>query len=345
MVDTKTDGGFRLGTVTAISVAASLALTALIAALSPLLARWRPLIGPDLGAAHYYWQLAKPTLSGGLSAWALYAVHQAGLFYLVWKLSKEKAHPDAASRLNVAALAWNGAFVLVHVLQTHLFYDGLAQYVPVWSSQYSVIGMLVIILYSAAPRRGLILGKFGKWDSKARAWVLSWHGYYIAWALCYTFWFHPTEGDYGLLTGFFYMFLLFVQLSLPNTKLHLALGWVALLEVLVGVHGPAIAIQKAVSGISGERDVAGPGIWIMFASGFLFMFAFTGQYGLKLKGRGRALVLALYAALIAGLFAWRGYDRLFEVAFIPTALYGGAIALAVFARAATFRRKAAAPAV
>jgi hypothetical protein len=47
-----------------------------------------------------------------------------------------------------------------------------------------------------------------------------------------------------LLTGFFYRFILFIQLSRPNTRLHLALGWIALLELLVGVHGPAIATQK-----------------------------------------------------------------------------------------------------
>ena len=335
----------NLNAVAAASIVGAFALAGLIAALSPLMERWAPLIGPDLGPSHYYWQLATPTLAAGISVWTLYALHQASMWYLVWRMGKDRQRGDSVGPLNIAALVLNAVFVLLHVLQSQLFYDGLAQYVPVWSSQYSVIGMLVIIIYTAAPRRGLILGKFGKWDAAARAWVLRWHGYYIAWALVYTFWFHPTVGDFGLLTGFLYMFLLFVQLSLPNTRLHLALGWVALLEVMVGVHGPAIAIQKAISGLSGEGDMIGPGIWIMFASGFLFMFAFTGQFGLKLRPWARALALAGYAALAAVLYGWRGYARLYEITFIPTALYGGAVALAVVARAATLRRKRAAASV
>ncbi len=44
-----------------------------------------------------------------------------------------------------------------HLVQTWLWYDGLAQDVPIWSSQGSVIVMLVLILFLETPRRGLWL--------------------------------------------------------------------------------------------------------------------------------------------------------------------------------------------
>jgi len=322
------------------SIAAAAVLTGVIALTAPLLARFYPLL-PDKGASWYFWQLPAATLASRLSAWGFYLAHQITLWVLVYKFSKEKPHMDTLSRLNILALALNMAFILLHVLQTQFFYDGLAQDVPVWSSQFSVIIMLVIMLYMLIPRRGFIAGwKPGlkpslkpslqpKLQEKSQAWVRSWHAYYIAWALCYTFWFHPTEGDFGLLSGFFYMFLLLIQLSFANTKLHFNLAWLALLEVMVGLHGPAIAIQKAMSG--NEGDQTGPGIWIMFASGFLFMFVFTGQFGLKLGKPMRVVVFAAYAALVGSLYAWRGVGRLFEISFIPVALYGGTVALALIA--------------
>jgi len=318
----------RLDKVFGWTIAGAFALTALIALTSPALARFYPLL-PDKGSAWYFWQLPEPDALARASSWGLYLLHQLSLWYLAFRFRREADHPASLSRLNIAAIAVNAAFVIIHIVQTQLFYDGLAQDVPVWTSQGSVIVMLVIMLYTLAPRRGLILGLKPKFKARALAWVRSWHGFYIAWAICYTFWFHPTEGDFGLLTGFLYMFLLFAQFSFARTRWHVAIGWLTILETMVAFHGPAIAIQKALSG--NEGDVAGPGIWIMFASGFLFMLVFTGQYGFRLKPLARAAVFAAYAALIAGLFAWRGFDRLFEVTFIPVALYGGAVGLAIVA--------------
>ena len=267
------------------AIAGAVTLTALIALTAPALARFHPLL-PDKGSSWYFWQLPEPTILARVSSWGLYLLHQVSLWYLAFRFRREADHHEKPSRLNIAAIAVNGAFVLLHILQTQLFYDGLAQDVPVWTIQGSVIAMLVIMIYSLTPRRGLILGFKPKFKARALSWVRSWHGFYISWAFCYTFWFHPTEGDFGLLTGFFYMFLLFVQFSFARTRWHVAIGWLTLLETMVALHGPAIAIQKAMAGNEGD---------------------------------------------IAGSFAWRGYHRLFEVTFIPAALYGSTIALAVTA--------------
>lgn len=321
------------------TIAGAAALTALIWALEPLLAGVPHL--PDKGAAWYFWQTLPGTRTflTRFTPWFGYALHQTAIWAIVILMMKEKPHAGRLSRLNIAALAVNAAFILLHILQTHLWYDGLAQDVPVWSSQFSVIIMLVIVLYQLAPRRGLILGKKTQWRREARVWTDKWHSLYISWALVYTFWFHPTEGQFGLLVGFFYMFLLLAQLSFANTEIHFSLAWLAILELMVGLHGPLIAIQKALSGqdagVAGLAFTGPGGFWIMFATGFLFMFAFTGQYSFRMPKWGRALVYVLYAALVLGLYSQRGFARIYEVSFIPVALYGGAIVLSAVARAAS----------
>lgn len=295
-----------------------------IAVLSPRLAAFaKP---ADQGSWWYYWQLAEPTTWTRLSAWSLYILHQAFAWWIAACMLKEGNHPDGMSAANKIALWGNLVFMGLHLVQTHLFYDGLAQDVPVWSSQWSVIIMLVIMIYLLIPRRGIILGVRMPVGQRLYRLVRRYHGFYISWALVYTFWFHPMEGDYGLLTGFFYMFLLFIQLSFVGTRLHTAIGWLTILELTVGIHGPAISLQKhlAEGGGSIFADT-----WPMFFFGFLAVFVFTGQFGFKLSKAARLAVFVASAGLAALVYAFRGYGRLFEITFIPVALIGGAATLAV----------------
>jgi hypothetical protein len=294
------------------------AFTGLIAALGPLLASVQHL--PDQGSAWYYWKLPVPAFWGRLTSWGLYSLHQLGVWVLVFIAMRESSHPKRLSRINIAFLAVNSLFILLHVLQTHLWYDGIAQDVPIWTSQNSVIVMLVIMLFMLNSRRGLILGKKFPYSESGLAFVNRWHGLYISWALVYTFWFHPMEGSVGFVAGFFYMFLLLTQLSFANTKIHFAIAWITLLEFTVGVHGPIIAIQNGLA------------VWPMFTAGFLFMTVFTQQFGFKLKPWVRALIFAAYAVGVAVMYRFRGYAKLYEILFIPAALYGGAIALALLTR-------------
>ena len=131
---------------------------------------------------------------------------------------------------------------MLHLGQTHLWYDGLAQDVPIWTSQGSVIVMLVLMLVMLTPRRGFILGKVISLPTGGMKFLYAVHGIFISWALIYTFWFHPMEGTYGLLSGFFYMYLLFIQMSLFRTKIHLSMKWLILLETMVALHGTLISV-------------------------------------------------------------------------------------------------------
>ena len=138
-------------------------------------------------------------------------------------------------KYNFWLLVVNTVFIALHLVQTTFFYDGLAQFVPVMSSQGSVIVMLVMILILLNHRRGLFFGKKVKLPGKGVALVYKFHGYFIAWAVLFTFWFHPMEGTLGHLVGFFYLFMLMTQISLAKTEWHTNIRWITFLEVFVAL--------------------------------------------------------------------------------------------------------------
>lgn len=285
-------------------------------ALNPgLVERFYPL-PEDQGSTWYYWQLANPTAATGLSYWIGYAVHQIVVFVLLLSGRRISARPGEATRFNLLVLGTNLGFVLLHLAQTQIWYDGLAQDVPIWTSQGSVIVMLVLILFLEMPRRGLFFGTWKRVPTHTYRFVQRWHGIYISWAIIYTFWFHPMEGNWGLLSGFIYMYLLFIQLSLFRTGLHMHRGWIVLLEAGVIIHATLITIYKA-----------NP-IWPMFLFGFLAMLSFTQVYAFRNRKGLWIGALLLYLGGVIGIYAFlRGFNHLYELTFIPVALYGGTIGL------------------
>ena len=123
---------------------------------------------PDQGASWYFWQLPEPTVLTRATAWALYALHQLAFWALILyaQTRRRRRYAQPAQPVNVAALAINALFVGLHFLQTHVWYDGLAQDVSIFSSQGSVVLLLVWVLLmenqppgpllrpSGAPRAG-----------------------------------------------------------------------------------------------------------------------------------------------------------------------------------------------
>jgi hypothetical protein len=115
---------------------------------------------PDQGPAWYYWKLATPTFWSHFTAWMFYALHQITFWSLIfYAQTRVKAYSKGLHPVNVWALGANAFFILLHFVQTHIWYDGLAQDVSIFSSQGSVILMLVAILLMENQRRGLLLGK------------------------------------------------------------------------------------------------------------------------------------------------------------------------------------------
>ncbi len=291
-------------------------LAIITALLTPVIqARFYPLL-PDQGPAWYYWKLPESTTLIRISYWGGYIVHQVVVWAMFFAGRRSVPAPGQVNKFHRWMLGLNLLFVGLHLVQTYFFYDGLAQDVPIWTSQGSVIIMLVLVLYMMIPKRGLFFGR--RFDPPARLLNLTnkWHGIIISWALVYTFWFHPMEGNWGMLSGFIYMFLLFIQMSLFNTSLHLNKVWIVLLEVFVAVHGTLVTVYK------------GNAIWPMFLFGFLIMFVVTQMHTPGIPKLLRVVFGVSFLVAVVGVYTFiRGWDRWFELTFIPVALYGGAMGM------------------
>jgi hypothetical protein len=269
---------------------------------------------PDQGASWYFWKLPMPTFWGRVTAWGLYALHQIAIWSLIYLAQQRiQKYSTRLHRLNYIALGVNAAFILLHFAQTHLWYDGLAQDVSIWSSQASVILLLVMVLLMENKRRGLLFGRKAPLGKQAIAFVRKYHGYFFAWGIVYTFWYHPMEPTSGHLLGFFYMFLLMLQGSLFFTRIHVNRWWTLTQEVLVAVHGTLVAVMTANN------------MWPMFFFGFGGIFVITQMYGLKLSRPLRAAILVLYIASAITVYTGRGLGMLHQITWIPIIEY-----LAVF---------------
>jgi hypothetical protein len=276
--------------------------TILIWLLGPNLKHFIDSFLPDQGASWYYWKLPSRNFWGMAITWAFYLGHQFSLWIAIY-FGQKNLHGFRSPSLwglpkySLVALAVNLAFVSLHLLQTHFWFDGLAQDVPIFTSQYSVIIMLAVILILENPRRGLILGrKAGKpFTAQVTGFFRRSHMYVFAWALVYTFWFHPMATDPQLLSGFFYMFLLFTQVTLAWTSMHLNKKWIILLESYVAIHAVIVAVFNT-------SFFSSPDMWPMFFSGFAFMFVFTYMYALKTNKKVYWSVIAVYVLFLIWLY-------------------------------------------
>ena len=291
-------------------LAFSFAFTALIAWAGQRLAGVPHL--PDQGAAWYFWRLAEPTFCSRATAWGFYLAHQITLWALIYYAqSRATKYTTGLHRVNVIALAANAGFILLHFVQTHMWYDGLAQDVSIFTSQGSVIVLLVWVLLMENQRRGLFFGKKAPIRADIGRAARKYHGYFFAWAAVYTFWYHPMENTSGHLIGFVYMFLLLLQGSLFFTRIHTNRWWTLTQEVAVLVHGTLVALYQA-----------GPsGFWPMFAFGFGGIFIITQMHGLGLARWVRWLLLAVYVGLVVLVYAGRGWPQLNEIIRIPVIDY------------------------
>lgn len=292
-------------------------LTILIAWSANSLTHFRQTLLPDSGPAWYYWKLPSASFWATVTMWVCYGLHQILCWYFIFKLQREKHHLQSENigKYNWALLLVNAIFSVLHLLQTQFFYDGLAQFVSVASSQYSVIVMLVLMLILLNSRRGLFFGKKVPLSQSAVYGLSKTHGYFISWAIVYTFWFHPMENTWGHLLGFFYMFLLMLQMSLAYTKIHTNIKWVTVLESFVALHGTVVAL------------VAGQTMWSMFLFGFTMMFIVTGMYGVvKLKSLRLVFTLLYLAAAVlvySGILGnSQNISSIHQVFWIPVILYG-----------------------
>jgi hypothetical protein len=272
---------------------------------------------PDQGASWYYWKLPSPTFWTRATAWGLYLAHQLSIWGLIFYAQKHRPkYTTGLHKVNLLALGVNAVFILLHFAQTHFLYDGLAQDVSIWSSQISVIILLIWVILMENPRRGMFFGKKVPISKEITRFARKYHGYFFAWATIYTFWYHPMVSTPGHLFGFLYMFLLLLQGSLFFTRIHVNKWWTLVQELTVLFHGTLVAVMQ------------GNNLWPMFAFGFAGMFVITQMHGLGLSRSVRLTILLAFIG--AALLVYNGRDlvSLNEIVRIPLIEYLSTFALA-----------------
>jgi hypothetical protein len=228
---------------------------------------------PNEGGFFYEWQLANPTFLSRATAWLGFGLHQILIWLTIWWAIERspRKYGDTLRPVNIIALAINVIFIVLHYLQTMFFYDGIAQDLPSWTAQFTVIMMLFVILAMENRRRGLFFGRKVKFRDEFYRWLRDYHGYAFSFAIIYTFWFHPMIPTIGHIVGFLQVMLVLFQGSLMFTRIHINRKWNFLLEILVLPHAASVALNQ------------GGGIVFMFLFGFLAIFIATQMHGLGLK--------------------------------------------------------------
>jgi hypothetical protein len=285
--------------------AISAALTAVIGTVASGLNSFE-VVGHTVAFA-YPWRLSEPDNMARLTAWAGYLIHNLFVWGIIYFAQREKPRYGNDLRwFNWWMIGVNILFSLLHMAQTHFFYDGLAQDVPEITALGSVAVMLMIIIILETPRRGLIFGHKFRFKEGFIQIVRRYHSYVFTWAIIYDYWYHPTIGTFGHLMGFYYNFLLMVQATLLFNRAHLNKWWTFFLEVFVLIHAVAVAIFQ------------GREMWPMFAFGFGAMIILTQMHGLGLNTwikRGLALGFITLAVVTFGVMGRLG--SLNEVVRIP----------------------------
>ncbi len=276
------------------SIIFSVALCAAIVAMGGALSQFELIPHPQ-DPLVYEWQLAEPGAWGQLSAWLGFALHQLLIWGTILYAQKRYSKRDYRNTLrpvNLWALGINLAFIVLHYLQTLIFYDGIAQDLPSWTTQFAVALMLIVILGMENQRRGLFFGRKASFRRAFTDALRRYHGYFFSFAVIYTFWFHPMEPTWGHLIGFIHVVLVMAQGSLMFTRVHLNKRWMFLLEILVLPHAFQVALNQSSN------------IWPMFFFGFAAIFLVTQMHGLGLKPwvrqafYGSFLILVLYVYLV-----------------------------------------------
>jgi hypothetical protein len=272
---------------------------------------------PRQHAFDYPWKLSDPTAWTRATVWSLYALHQIGIWYLIYKAQSMKLrYVQGLHRVNVQALTLNGVFVALHIAQTKFTYDALAQDVHEATAFASVALMLFVILLMENDRRGLFFGKRVPFPKGVGESARKYHGYYFSWAITYTFWYHPLEVTPGHLMGFFYMLMLFLQGSLFMTRYHVNRWWTLTLEFFMVVHGTTVA-WFALEGLEPR--------WAQFLFGGMAVFLISQMHGVPFR---RWHKIGMAAVTLAGAAWYYGVNQ-HEIATIPNTILSRYVAVLI----------------
>ena len=255
-------------------------------------------------------------------AWGFYLLHQVSFWALIAYAQRTagRCRPRYSHSLrsaNYLALGVNGLFVVLHLVQTHLWYDGLAQDVSIWSALGSVVVMLVWVLLMENPHRGLFFRKRIGFPRRLTEAARRYHGYYFAWAIVYTFWYHPMEATSGHLIGFLYL----ISPAAAGQPVPDPRACEPVVDARAG--GGGARARHAGGDHAGRGHVADVRVRVQR---HLRDYA-DARPGLAAFGRC-GLVLAAYVAGVLAVYGPFGWGRLSEVLRIPLIDYAAVFLLA-----------------
>jgi len=281
--------------------------TGLIWALKPYMPKID--FAPDQGAFDYLWKLTDPTFWSRATAWTGYMLHQSLIWGLIYYAQTKKLkYSRGLHPVNIIALVGSAGFILLHLVQTHIWYDGLAQDVHIMSAQASVVFLLVMVILMENRRRGVIFGKkLPSFVDTSGDFLRRYHGYYFSWAVIWTFWYHPMETTQGHLFGTLYTCLIMIQGSLFFTRAHLNTWWTGFLEVMVLVHGTMVALMAVNNGP-----------WAMFFFGFFGLFIVTQMHGFGFSRWLKWVFGIIYLLAVMIVYGERNWTTMDELIRIPT---------------------------
>lgn len=274
----------------------------------------------------YDWKLAEPNFWSRVTVWVGFALHNLliwGTIYWAQERSSRK-YTENLKPFNWVALAINAVFVILHYLQTMFFYDGIAQDIPSWTSQSTVIMMLYVIMMIENRRRGMFFGKKLNFKAEFYHWLKTYHGYAFSFAVIYTFWYHPMVPTQGHILGIVNVLFVMLQGSVMFTRMHVNRNWIFLNEIIVLPHAALVALNQ------------GGDVVYMFMYGFLTIFIVTQIHGLGLKPWLKNGLMAGYALTLVYVYGFiRPTYMINEIFRIPLTdylliflTYGGWLAFA-----------------
>jgi hypothetical protein len=109
----------------------SACFTVVIWLLEPNLKHFLASLLPDRGASWYYWKLPDRDVWSMVIVWIFYLGHQFLIWIAIYLGQRDLRGFRSASlwglpKYCIAVLAVNTVFIFLHLMQTHLWFDGLA---------------------------------------------------------------------------------------------------------------------------------------------------------------------------------------------------------------------------
>ena len=187
-------------------------------------------------------------------------------------------------------------FIVLRLVQTHMWYDGLALDVPEASAMVATIVASCVALFMQQTERGLVFGQSINTETSLALTNIArrFHGYVFTTSLVFTFWYHPTEGGIMHSSGFLLLILFLIQGSLMYTVTHLGVVWRNLLEFTVLPH--SLLIEWTRSRPKNES-------WKMFLSGYLLTFLITHIHAFEIPNSIKICIFCAFIILLYFLFS------------------------------------------